>query len=365
MKTYLYIILCALLLLAGGYFILSMLLSNDEEGNVVNNSVSEEVQHLSTPTLPAPRSGDSESPHFMGYELDAKTYYQFVEAPSPETLAQLKRGVTAFSLSETTPRAVRREDVLSEPLWYDEGITHIRLGMHFVVDESFLRFVGDTAELQAFLAEQGVTYEIEYVAVLETAANPVMTWEQNEEGNYFTSSMDSSIVIWIRADGKSFFINLKVQFDGPGDNMGTLVYQFYTHADFYELIRPREGTLIVNGVDITEGNHVEFHRDHAALSLLPVLRALGADVRWLDNEAASIVFNEIEYVLNVTEMSLFRDGYDAFYDNILVPPIGASGRFEILEGEPIVDAQYTMWQIARALGVEMHVDSEQLVVTIG
>jgi len=103
------------------------------------------------------------------------------------------------------------------------------------VHEPFVRFAGDTGELQAFLAEYGITDEIESVAVVQSATGTRII-SSDDEGRRVSNA---PVVIWVQAGGESFFIGVEIHVDGFGDGYGTLVYRFYTHADYLELFEQR------------------------------------------------------------------------------------------------------------------------------
>lgn len=221
-----YIILCVALLFVVGVFILFMLVSSDG---------SEEL------SLPGPVSGDTTTPHFTAYELlgdslNISPFYQFVREPSVESLNRAGGAVRAFSLREGPRETIRVFPELISPIGEhvpNPHTTHITLS--FLVCEPFVRFAGDTAELQAFLAEHGVADEIEYAAVVQSAAGTrIISWD--EEGR---EVFDAPVVIWVQAGGESFFIGIEIHTEGFEDIWGTLAYQLYTHSDYLELVQER------------------------------------------------------------------------------------------------------------------------------
>ena len=344
-KAILCIIIC-LLVLGLGYLAFAMLASDGDEESaaatpVVTPAVS--LQHL-----PAPRPGDNARPHFTAYRMGDEAFYQFIELPSVELLHQVASDVEVFSLSETSPGLRRRETISREPVVVIEDARDgmMRLSHTFWVEESMIRFAGDVAELQAYLAQHGVTGEVEYVALLRAE------------------------VIWVQAGGKSFFITVELRHEGftedGREHIHSYVYEFYTHSEFLARTLPSDGTLIVNGVDITEGNHVRFHphHDYFSLPLIVVLHTLGVDVQWIDDERISMTYDGVTTILNAKTNDLTRPGTR---EGILWPPLGVHMMLRIIDGEVIVDSNVLMPEILHEVmgGVEMHVDNEQLTVRIG
>jgi len=344
------IVVCGLLLLGTGCFA-STTPANEEE---------KEEGAMSFPIVtPQPASsilmsGDSAMPHFTAYSLYYEQFYQFVENPSSDVLnqAEIRERATVYSLSETRESVIRRESI-EDPADFGEG-TLFRIG-NVIVDEPLVRFAGDTVELRAFLSQHGVIVgEIEYVAVLQAPAVP--------------------IVVWIQADGESYFIVAEVYFENiqaiieedlEGPLESRLVYRFYSRSAFYELIRQREGTLIVNGIDITDEAHIVFHHGFVELPFVAVLEALGADVQWIEDEMISITYAGKEYTLNIGEGSLpgFVEVETGQYHPLFVLG-GGFMMFEVLDNELII-TNWSMSGAMRALGVEMRVDEQRQVVTIG
>jgi len=332
MKKYFYIALCVLLVLVAGYLVLSVLISDD---------MGESVPIAVRQPLPDPRPGDSANPHFTAYKLSYERFYQFVEAPSLEILNQMESGERAFvySLSKTTETAIMRKELDGNPIDAEED-NLFRIG-NIIVDESLVKFSGDRVKLQTFLGQHGVIGEIEYVAVLQVPAVP--------------------IVIWTQVGNQSFFITIEAVFEDITNHTGALSYQFYTQSDFYELIRQGAGTLIVNGIYITGESHIVFHYGHVELPLVAVLEALGADVQWLEDEIILIAYADKEYKLDINRRSLVEVETDQLHSLLVTG--GGVVRFEVLDGELIV-TNWSIWAVLQALGAEIHIDRAQMVVTI-
>ena len=192
--------------------------------------------------LPNPVSGDAARPHFTAYESSpARTFFQFVREPSVEILNQWEGKVRVFSLSER-PGFIRVETISSDPIFVGEAESFAGpIGMKFFVDESMIRFVGDTAALQSFLAEHGITDEIQYVAALQSAARSITI--RTGAGGWRVAL--APVVIWVQAGGESFFIAIERHFGSifiMGHRVydtGTLVYRLHAHADYLELYQQR------------------------------------------------------------------------------------------------------------------------------
>ena len=309
------IIICILLLLGVGYFII--------------NDFSREAQPVLNPIL-----GNTDMPHFILHEMRYDDFFQFIETPSVSMLNTLSHRENVLSLSEASsdflPGLVRREIVSDDPVRvFEEPIIRFP---NLSVDESLVRFAGDTAEIQTYLAEHGITSKIESAVALGVRAIP--------------------LTIWVQAGGENFFITSELQ-------SGASVYRFYTHSEFLERFGVKKGTLIVNRVEIA---HVEFHFDYVILPLVATLEALDADIRLLDDGTTLFAYNGVEFILDKTEPSFVEVGN--MHNHFLLPP-GGYMFLEVMGSEVMVDSTYTMRFILRSMGVEMHIDRDQMLVTIG
>lgn len=79
-------------------------------------------------------------------------------------------------------------------------------------------------------------------------------------------------------------------------------------------------TLMVNGNDITAGNHVRLNYEHryAELPLTVVVKELGAKVEWEDKTKAKITFGGKDYILDTTKGSLVESG--STFNVLMVAP---------------------------------------------
>jgi len=316
------IVTCALLLLCVGYFIF---LREAQPMQTLQNPMSGNVD------IPYPMSGTADTPYFALYEISGDSFFQFIEAPSVSLLNELSYRKSILSLSETSPDLIRREIVSDNPVQVFEQ-PDIRAN-NLLVSDPILRFIGNTAEIQAYLAEHGITDEIGSVAVLGMSMIPT--------------------TIWVQAGDENFFITYDLQSDGSG-----FAYRFYTHSKFEEQFSVKDGELIVNGIEIA---HVKFHFDYVVLPLIATLEALGADTRQLDDGTILFAYNDAEFVLDKSEPSFVEVGMGF---NLFMPPPGGYALFEVVDGEVMVDSTYTMREILRLIGAEMRIDNQQMTVMI-
>lgn len=96
--------------------------------------------------------------------------------------------------------------------------------------------------------------------------------------------------------------------------------------------------LYVNGIYVTNKN-VSFEEDkkgsYAKVPVIPVLKKLGADVAWKDDETAEIVFNGTTYVMDLESISICKECSD---DNLIQgTPGGCRLVYEVVEDDIVID----------------------------
>ncbi len=135
---------------------------------------------------------------------------------------------------------------------------------------------------------------------------------------------------------------------------GTLLY--------FEKSTPKNGTLYVNGNEITSEN-VTIYRNYADLPLTEVMIALGMDVKWVDDSTAEITCNDQEYTLDLTEVTLMKYGYDT---NIIIPPPGSTTFHYIVLGKEVVLDDNTVHSIMYAMknNISINIDREKSIVYV-
>jgi len=125
----------------------------------------------------------------------------------------------------------------------------------------------------------------------------------------------------------------------------------------------QSGTLNVNGVDVTTEN-VMIRPYYAELPLTEVLKGLGMNIDWLDNDTAKITYGDKTYILKLSEVSLSEVGNSGY--NVLVPAPGSKDWFyKVLDRELVFESN-TIKSALSLMGIKIHIDidSDGLIVSI-
>ena len=124
------------------------------------------------------------------------------------------------------------------------------------------------------------------------------------------------------------------------------------------------GTLIVEGKDITAGNHVILNRenDYAELPFIAISKALGVQVDWISDREVIMDFDDTKYILNPLEKTLYEEG-DSFNMILLPPGEFHKTYYELCDKEVIIDNVY-MFRFIRVIGAMMDIDYDNSVVNI-
>jgi len=277
---------------------------------------------------------------FTLYELGRDSFYNFIENPSQIFLEESRRIVALSKLSNSS--LIKHEFLNENPIVTGEADT-FRLSSSWLVYGSLVDFAGNTAALEKYLSQNGVAGTIDNVALLHLANVPVTIWLSVNQASYF-----------ITVEHKSGYF-------ARGYN-----YSLYNHSDYVKKFGVKDGTLIVNGNDITDGNYVKIDIAYrlALLPLMATFEELGADVKWIDNATISITYNAKEYVLDTGAVS-FIDVEEN--KNIPLFLDGGTGYafFQIIDNDLILDSP-TMNIILRELtDLKLTINYDELTVNIG
>ena len=106
----------------------------------------------------------------------------------------------------------------------------------------------------------------------------------------------------------------------------------------------KKNTVIYNGIlyvndRIVDENVSLFYRENSSYSKLPLVKlfkALGADVKWVDNNTAEILFDGKKYTLSLLNKTLYKEE-DASI-NLIALKAGGVIEYEKLEQELILDS---------------------------
>lgn len=101
---------------------------------------------------------------------------------------------------------------------------------------------------------------------------------------------------------------------------------------------------------------------HADLPLTRVLKGLGMDVKWADDNTAHITYRNKKYVLNLAEVSFAEEGKEG---NLISPVPGGQRTYKVLERELVLDGNTVMGLLARlGMKASIEIDFENAAVFV-
>ena len=128
----------------------------------------------------------------------------------------------------------------------------------------------------------------------------------------------------------------------------------------------RIAALNIEGKTI-EGMAIEIDNYGVDLPFIEMLKAFGADIDWLNDDVAKIIYDEKEYTLNLPELSFIGEDKAAdYYMNIFkLPASRGPYRYEVLDKEIMFDiSSIRMFMYAMDIDFDMKTDYHNLIVYI-
>jgi len=189
------------------------------------------------------------------YTLSSNIFNQFIGNPSVDILNETTEGI-------------------SKHVYPDQGEVFYRgLASPLRINNLLMSFAGDTAELEKYLAQNGITATVENTALIYNKPKiPVAIWIKTDQSNFFIAVEDEPI------SGLTALPN------NWNVNNFTYVYTLYEQAAYCEEFkidtRVEDAKLIVKGKDITAGNHVKINFEYqlAEIPITALLKALGVKI---------------------------------------------------------------------------------------
>lgn len=117
------------------------------------------------------------------------------------------------------------------------------------------------------------------------------------------------------------------------------------------------GRLIVDGITIDDSNVLIRSYDQAPVAHLPlisILKALGNEPQWIDDDTAEFEINGRTYQLLLDQKTLSEKGGN-HHINLLLPPPGAECFFCEREKNEIVADDQTIWSALDLLRIKLNI----------
>ena len=286
------------------------------------------------------------------YSVDSSFYRQFITNPSIETLNKKNPNITIqtfWILNNNSDKPIKREITKNNNVQIDESKSGIMRIGDLPVYTEFVEFLSSKDNLENVLLKNGVGDSIEYYCLID-----------NQE------SKKTPLTIWIKTVSNNYFLIVDESETNYADNPNStdFLYEFYNHLDFCKKFGLVDGSLVVNGEDITKGNYVKFENNAVYLPFRAVVEKLGYVVDW-DEENRWAIFsdkNGIKYILRKNcypNLVLKNNANDSSY----LPPGGNMPFCEIINNRTVIDGEL-MKNITEILSATIEIDYKNLMVYI-
>ncbi|MBR5320882.1 MAG: hypothetical protein IKU41_03475 [Clostridia bacterium] len=224
------------------------------------------------------------------YQIDRETFNSFIEESSLQVLTVGARNKVFY---------------LQHNDWY---ITHSNT--RFLIEEELLDFVRDKKGIESFLLEKGINTNVLDVVIFEAPYVP--------------------ITVCTITDTSSIYITVNESVEDKG-----YVYRLYSSMEYYEKFHCKEARLVINGDTVATDTLTKMYYGYADVSLVPILKCLGAEVIRVNDELTSIDINDKRYYLNIKEKFLYENGYESI--NLLFQVNGSPIFVYNIKNDLIVD----------------------------
>lgn len=220
----------------------------------------------------------------------------------------------------------------------DDGANYITSAVTlFRVTSELTDFLGNASVLQAYLAENNIDGAVEDTLIFDAPHMPLS--------------------VRIQTDAETVYLTVNEFYDDTW-----LVYRLYRKSDYSQKFKSREARLLCNGEDILNGKSVTLYYGYADLPFTAICTALGAEVTWESETAATIRYNGNTYTLDAAHDSLC----DENGSNLLHAMTGGSPYYKYMQnGEFYMDSDI-LGTVLLQMGekITVNCDTEQNTVNI-
>lgn len=285
------------------------------------------------------------------YSVNSTVFRQFINTPSLEILNKQNSEtiIQSFFISNKGDDYIKRETRKNNTIQIDDGKSGVmRIGTLPVYIE-FIKFMESKNNFEAILEKNNIDENIDYYCIIDNQSSaqiPLSIWIKTLSGNYFLT------------------INESLEDYENNPNSTEFVYRFYNYTDYCKKFGLNNGSLIVNGEDISNGNYVKFENDTVYLPFRAVVEKLGYVVGWDEKNCWATFSNKsgVQYVLRINTYPYLVEKSNANSSGY-VPPGDNLPFCCIIDNRTIVDERL-MKEIVTVLCATVDVDYENLSVTI-
>ena len=240
------------------------------------------------------------------YELSRDGFEQFLNNQQYDFLKTNSLNILSY----------KRQDISENKIYAKSSL------YPYDINNSLWGFVGNTAKIKTYLAQNNITSDIISMAIIDAPNVP--------------------LVLWINTDNETCYITIT-----PQDDFETYVYEYFSHNNFKNMHIGKPGVLIINGQTISTNVSPQIYHTTADIPLLPVLRNLGATISTNIDGKKTIVLNDKKFILDIENKKLFSEKNDN--ENILYEIAGGC-TFVYKENEELLVDNSTLLHVLITMG---------------
>ena len=121
--------------------------------------------------------------------------------------------------------------------------------------------------------------------------------------------------------------------------------------------------MIIDGNELDCHDYLKIHESErfAELPVIAIMKALGADIKWLNKTSVLITYHSKEYLLDISNNSLSERGK---YRNFIALPPGVSEGCYIFDQDEYVVGSDSFIEFLKFIGVKLTIDYDNSTVYI-
>lgn len=190
------------------------------------------------------------------------------------TIYKIKRDVFNCFM-KTQLHTILKDNCESENIFPKDGKWFYTMDTTRIeINDSLISFVANKDNVKEYLSYNGVTDDVDNMAMFDAPNCP--------------------ITLWLSAGGRSYFVTIGEE----ETHFPPYVYRFYSGEDYIEKYGCKKGEIYLNGKLIETENIPQVYYKYADVPLLCVLKNLGAELEYAEN-IVNIKINGGKYMLDL------------------------------------------------------------------
>ena len=274
-------------------------------------------------------------------------FLDFIENPSEAILSKSNHALYRFRRSaEYEGRLISEFD--GEQRVHDLNGPLPRV-QNLMIHPELIDFFGYTDAVQRYLLANGITANVK---------NRVLI------GFFISGGSGLNYVLWVETDIGDYFITVR-----HSHFIAEPEYDFvlYSWEEFYESYKLRDGRLMINGEDVTEGLWLKFQNRTLYISFGDLMEALGSNnIEWdIDERIVWFEYNGVDYIFTDNRRFALLYGEEPIPNLIYFRGlVGGYGTTFMIHDDIIIMDRIILDFIFRELGINRNINFDERILYI-